>query len=137
MCPNNRSQSATISYTTFEPEEKSASHDAAGGKKTVIFLHGARSSSSVWTGPSSEAVQDMTLAGHRAIAVDLPGHGNSTAISSLADKGDFLKRLVQTVSPETKPVLVAHSFAGTYAVPMVADNPKDNGETCRAYAYAL
>jgi pimeloyl-ACP methyl ester carboxylesterase len=38
---------------------------------TLVFVHGTNSSSYMWQG----LIRELTLRGHRAVAVDLPGHG--------------------------------------------------------------
>jgi pimeloyl-ACP methyl ester carboxylesterase len=45
-----------------------------GGRRTptLVFVHGTNSSSSSWAG----AVRELTLRGYRAVALDLPGHGD-------------------------------------------------------------
>jgi pimeloyl-ACP methyl ester carboxylesterase len=43
---------------------------------TFVFVHGAFCTSAVW----APTVRELTLHGHRALAVDLPGHGLSATI---------------------------------------------------------
>ena len=43
---------------------------------TFVLVHGAFCNAAVW----SPTVRELTLRGHRALAVDLPGHGFSAAI---------------------------------------------------------
>jgi pimeloyl-ACP methyl ester carboxylesterase len=45
---------------------------------TFVLVHGAFCSAASW-GPVS---RELTLRGHRALAVDLPGHGLSAAVSA-------------------------------------------------------
>ncbi|MFC7328276.1 alpha/beta fold hydrolase [Marinactinospora rubrisoli] len=50
-------------------------HDGGHGDgrpPTLVFVHGTNSSSSAWLG----LVRELTLRGHRCVAVDLPGHGD-------------------------------------------------------------
>ena len=50
---------------------------AAGGRKgvTVVLLHGFLGCKEDW----AEVVARLTVAGHRCVCVDLPGHGASRA----------------------------------------------------------
>jgi pimeloyl-ACP methyl ester carboxylesterase len=97
---------------------------AAGGERvvgrawgegpTVLLIHG-------WGGHSGQMaalVEAVTMAGARAVAIDLPGHGESTGrMSSLVHFAAAIERAAALWKPVRG--LLAHSFgaaAGTYAM---------------------
>lgn len=85
---------------------------------TVLFLHGASFTSSVWD--RTGLLDAVTSSGWRAVAVDLPGHGQTPA--SDVDPPRFLQQLMSVVA--SRPVLVAPSASGRYALPVVASAPE-------------
>ncbi|MCG8471556.1 MAG: alpha/beta hydrolase [Desulfobacterales bacterium] len=87
---------------------------------TVIFLHGMRFSSQNW-----EELGTLDLLeekGFHAVAVDLPGFGK-TPESSLTTE-ETLSAIIEALGVE-KPVIVAPSFSGNYALPVVSEHPSD------------
>lgn len=46
-------------------------HPRRDGRPTFVLLHGLHGNSSTW----SPVLRQLALLGHRALAVDLPGHG--------------------------------------------------------------
>ena len=62
----------------------------------------------------------MASLGHRVIAVDLPGYGQSGRFNG--DRGEFLETLIETLIPGRKPVLVSPSMSGTFSLPLLDRN---------------
>ncbi|BCS98653.1 hypothetical protein DSLASN_42850 [Desulfoluna limicola] len=92
-----------------------------GKGQSVIFLHGMRFSSLNW-----EELGTLDLLadkGFDAIAVDLPGYGQSPRADDIAIE-DVLPLIIEALGVE-KPVIVAPSFSGTYALPVVSEHPSD------------
>lgn len=97
---------------------------------TFVFVHGSFSNSFGWTGLTRE----LTMLGHRALAVDLPGHGFSAGFPAsyqapqnlpvlatepsvmagltLADAVDHVVEVVRRVAEHGPVVLVGHSRGG-------------------------
>ena len=87
--------------------------------KILFLLHGAAFSSKTWQFEIG-TIQTMASIGHKVIAVDLPGYGQSGRFSG--DRGEFLQMLIQTLAPEAKPVLVSPSMSGTFSLPLLDRN---------------
>lgn len=96
--------------------------DAPGARRALVLLHGAGVDRSMWE-PQLRALDN---AGHRVIAVDLRGHGNSalrdgirvTASAMLDDLVGLLEHLALA-----NPVLVGHSLGGNLAQALVRTHP--------------
>jgi abhydrolase domain-containing protein 14 len=84
----------------------------------VVLLHGQRYSSADWQ--KLGTLDLLARAGYRALAVDLPGSGQSEP-SSLAPE-DFLAALLPLLTGEPV-VLVSPSRSGLYSLPLVARRP--------------
>lgn len=67
-------------------------------KPTLVLVHGTNSNSYGWSG----LVSELTLRGHRAVAVDLPGHGNSQFIPESYQAPQDLDALAVEPSPLAK-----------------------------------
>jgi abhydrolase domain-containing protein 14 len=82
----------------------------------VLLLHGARFDSATWQ--ELGTLERLAKEGFRAVALDLPGFGRSPATPSfeLADwiAGQELDR----------PVVLAPSMSGRYALPLVTQHPE-------------
>ena len=63
----------------------------------------------------------MASLGHKVIAVDLPGYGQSERFNG--DRGDLLVALIKALSPNQKPVLVSPSMSGSFSLPLLDKNP--------------
>ena len=84
----------------------------------VVLLHGGRYSSETWR--TTDTLVALAEAGYRALALDLPGFG-ATETSKLGES-TFLASLLPLLVGEPA-VIVAPSFGGTYAFPLVAARP--------------
>jgi pimeloyl-ACP methyl ester carboxylesterase len=105
---------------------------------TLVFLHGTNSSSYAWSG----MIAELALRGHRALAVDLPGHGDrgffprsyqapqdldglATEPSPLArlTLDDYVERVVQVVRRAHRhgPVILAGASQGGVSVSRVGN----------------
>jgi pimeloyl-ACP methyl ester carboxylesterase len=81
----------------------------------VLLLHGARFTSADWEELGTLAA--LAAAGMRAVAVDLPGYGDTPAGGG--EPGAFLEELIASLGLE-RPVLVSPSMSGRYGLPLVA-----------------
>lgn len=89
---------------------------ADGG--VILFLHGGRFSSRTW-----QELGSLTLAarnGFRAVAIDLPGFGETAATES--QPAEFLLELLNTLGP-ARPVIVSPSMSGKFSLPFVSRHP--------------
>ena len=86
---------------------------------TIVLLHGTNLDSMAWD--SIGTLQKLALAGYRAIAIDLPGHGNSASMK-IPQKGFEKAMILESALVElkaTNAILVAPSLSGQYALPLV------------------
>ena len=90
-----------------------AALDHGGTGRPVLLVHGSGHNAAAWTAVAAEL-----LPGHRVIAVDLRGHGHSTAESAGAEQYWRDLATVVAVSGWDSPLLVGHSTGG-YAVTAV------------------
>ncbi|GAA1266776.1 alpha/beta fold hydrolase [Kitasatospora nipponensis] len=86
--------------------------DHGGDGPPLLLLHGAGRSLADW-----DAVAGLLTAGHRVLAVDLPGHGDSPAISPWTVP-TVVRGLARTLDGYGVPqaVVVGHSLGGLIAV---------------------
>ena len=97
----------------------------------VLLLHGIRFSSDTWLQLRTLAV--LADAGHRAVAVDLPGLGRSKDAAAPAPVGQpapgtFLKAVVEALGLAPA-VLVSPSLSGMYSLPFLFQH----GHLLKAY----
>lgn len=96
----------------------------------VLFLHGAAFTSKNWHDIGT--LTALHAKGYQAVAVDLPGRGESQKIKSPEDakKIQFLSDLIKKLGLE-RPVVVAPSMSGSYALPFVMD--KEHAKELRGF----
>lgn len=92
-------------------------------KFTVFFLHGIGLTSTIWINIGT--FQILAELGYRALAVDLPGHGNSDDLSIPYSRDDILGYMTNlfTALDLHLPVLVSPSKGGEYAMPLLMAYP--------------
>lgn len=89
--------------------------EAAGKKLPVLLLHGKAFHSSHWV--QVETIQMLSRMGHRVVAVDLPGFGQSKE-SKVSDKEQFLQDFISKLDLG-RPVIVSPSMSGSFALPFI------------------
>ncbi len=86
------------------------------GAPTVALIHGAGMDGTVW----SQQTRFLSMRGVRALAIDLPGHGQSegSAITTVAGMADWLVRVLDELKVES--VTIAGHSMGTFIALEVA-----------------
>ncbi|WP_329144007.1 alpha/beta fold hydrolase [Streptomyces sp. NBC_01456] len=94
-------------------------HDYGGDGPQLVLLHGYARSLTDW-----DASAALLTAGHRVLAVDLPGHGRSPGISPWTIP-TVVRSLADTLDAHGVPeaVVVGHSLGGLVAVEYARANP--------------
>src|SRR5215469_525458 len=87
--------------------------------QVVLLLHGARFSSKTWQDIGTMKV--LADAGNRAVAVDLPGFGDSEPNDESPEK--WLGNLLDALDL-ARPVIVSPSMSGRYALPFATSEPE-------------
>lgn len=90
-----------------------------GSSLTVLFLHGGSYTSRIWA--DRGLLDRVSDAGHRAVAVDLPGSGDTEPTEEPA--AEVLAELVEEVAAQGSVVLVSPSASGRYSLPLLATRP--------------
>jgi len=84
---------------------------------TYVLVHGAWHGAWCW----DKVVPLLEAAGHTAVAVDLPGHGNDTTPIEDLTLDDYVDRVSEVLDNQPEPaVLVGHSHGGA-TISMVAE----------------
>ncbi|XP_075288557.1 protein ABHD14A-like [Opisthocomus hoazin] len=92
---------------------------ASPGRPDVLLLHGQAFTSGTW-----EALGTLALLageGHRAVAIDLPGYGDSPpaeTVATVQGRVAFLERVLRELGMR-RPVLVSPSMSGRFALPFL------------------
>src|SRR5258707_299204 len=84
----------------------------------LLFLHGASCSAQTWR--ELGTLTFLAQHGYRAIAVDLPGFGQSE--DGEFTPLEFLLELLEQLRLE-RPILVSPSLSGSYSFPLVVNHP--------------
>ncbi|MEU9305529.1 alpha/beta hydrolase [Streptomyces sp. NPDC048269] len=94
-------------------------HDYGGDGPQLVLLHGYGRSLNDW-----DAAAALLTAGHRVLAVDLPGHGRSPRTSPWTIPS-VVRHIADTLDAHGVPeaVVVGHSLGGLVAVEYARANP--------------
>lgn len=100
----------SITLVSVAPEVRLRILDWAGSRRPYLLVHGLASNALLWLG----VAEVLVAAGHRVVAVDLRGHGESEApadgYSTLTAAAD-LAMVAQTMAL-AQPVVVGQSWGG-------------------------
>lgn len=85
--------------------------ESGSGDRTVLLLHGMSGSAESWW----RVTQRLADAGHRVLAMDLPGHGLSPRDprATVASAADAVVETVAAHAPGRRLIAMGHSYGGT------------------------
>lgn len=90
-------------------DEEARGEAAAGASTHFVLIHGSWHGAWCW----EKVTPLLEAAGHVAVAVDLPGHGEDTKPPGLVSLSDYTDRICEVVEAQSGPVvLVGHSMGG-------------------------
>jgi len=101
----------------------------ASATSTILLLHGQAFTSANWENIGT--LQLLASWGFRAVAVDLPGFGQSVSQVNSASNEDFIEALVSTLG--SLPVIVSPSMSGGFSLPYLFQNPATSLQRAKAY----
>ncbi|XP_055356694.1 uncharacterized protein LOC129601814 [Paramacrobiotus metropolitanus] len=111
--PNGELHVTTVFYRESVPKTKKLGD--------VLLLHGARFNSETWV--TVDTTKTLAAMGFRATAIDLPGFGNTPGSVLFGDRAVmFIENFCQA-HKITKPIIVAPSIGGQYALPYIMARP--------------
>lgn len=84
----------------------------------VVLLHGAAFRAETWR--ETGTLADLAQHGYRALAIDLPGHGESPR--SAVQPEQWLGKLLDALEVQ-RPVIVSPSMSGRFSLPLVTSQP--------------
>jgi pimeloyl-ACP methyl ester carboxylesterase len=98
------------------------------GDTAVLLLHGVGGGRSIWGDSASDTVRALADAGYCAVAVDLPGYGDSEAMGppDLTAMVAGVREVMRALKGEPaarRVVLVGHSMGGMVAQELLARDP--------------
>ena len=116
-----RSGAVEIESLWTEVDGKRVHYLAAGPADghEVVLLHGANFRAETWR--QTQTLAQLASQGYRALAIDLPGFGESPPSSMAPDK--WLPRLLDALQLD-RPVIVSPSMSGRFALPVVTSSPQ-------------
>ena len=110
----------TSQYVTVQQIRIHYLEAGASGRPAVLLLHGASFSARTWQDLGTLAL--LAGQGYRAVAVDLPGFGQSEPGNPDQPEA-FLAEVMEQLTID-RPVLVSPSMSGGYSLPLVARHPE-------------
>ena len=95
------------------------------GDTAVLLLHGIGGGRSIWSDAASGTARAIAQAGFRAVAIDLPGYGDSAALGTPGIDGFVaaVRAVIDRIGAR-RTALLGHSMGGMVAQELVARSPQ-------------
>lgn len=99
----------------------------SSSKPPVLLLHGIRFSSQTWLDLGT--LHKLAAAGHRAVAIDLPGLGRSSDAKAPSPLGEpappsFIQDVLGSLNM-VPAAIISPSLSGMYSLPFILNNPQN------------
>ena len=99
--------------------------EAGQGGTAVLLLHGIGGGRSIWLDGGSGTANALAQAGYRAIAIDLPGYGDSAGTPDMASMVQAVLDVADHIGA-ARTVLLGHSMGGMVAQELAARHPQQS-----------
>lgn len=93
--------------------------ESPGDRRPFLLVHGLASNARTWDG----VAKHLAAAGHRVLAVDLRGHGESDAPATGYDTLTAAADLAELARELHHPVIAGQSWGGNVVLQLAADQP--------------
>jgi pimeloyl-ACP methyl ester carboxylesterase len=95
------------------------------GDTAVLLLHGVGGGRAIWSNAASGTARAVAEAGFRAVAIDLPGYGDSAAMQPV-DMDGFVAAVLAVMAHAgaRRTVVLGHSMGGMVAQELIARVPE-------------
>ena len=97
--------------------------EAGQGGTAVLLLHGIGGGRSIWLDGGSGTANALAQAGYRALAIDLPGYGESAGTPEMNSMVQAVLDVAEHIGAD-RTVLLGHSMGGMVAQEVVARHPQ-------------
>lgn len=111
-----------LGINTFYREANPPEGVTSSGEVAVL-LHGMAFKSETWL--NLRTIHLLAAMGHRIIAIDLPGYGETKdKLPDVTEPGVFLQSFMAELKAN-HPILVSPSMSGRFSLPYIIQNPED------------
>lgn len=101
-------------------------------KLDVLLLHGASFKSQTWVEKPLFTLQILGNLGYRAVAIDLPGFGDSPSPAGKVDPALYMEAVIVKLNL-VAPVIVSPSMSGRFSLPYIFKDPGKVASRCRGF----
>ncbi|GFR76658.1 abhydrolase domain-containing protein 14A-like protein [Elysia marginata] len=120
----------TVEVYTIQVTNTTSKLYAEGRALSVLFLHSGRFTSQMWI--ATGTLNLIANQGHRAVAIDLPGKGQTPGPIDRALYAEFMEALVKKLDLK-RVVFVSPSSSGRYTLPYLFNDVETSQERAAGF----